>query len=166
MSDLRVRGLTVPYQRQVVLRGVDLDAAAGSVTGVVGPNGAGKSTLLKACVGLVPADRGIVRVGAEPARQVRHRIAYLPQRSEVDWDYPAQVRDVVAMGRYPHRRRLRRLSRADREAVRSALVRVGLSSFASKPIGELSGGQQQRVFFARAGAAGERDAARRAAGRR
>lgn len=147
-GQLSVRGLTVSYRRPV-LRGVDLDAPAGAVTGVIGPNGAGKSTLLRAVLGLVGVDHGTVTVGGQPVGAALRHVAYLPQRPAVDWDYPAQVREVVAMGRYPHRR-WRRHRAADRAAVDDALARVGLESFARQRVGELSGGQRQRVFVARA----------------
>lgn len=148
--DLRVRGLTVRYRHDPVLVDADLDAEPGSVTGVVGPNGGGKSTLLKAVMGLVAPDRGQVAVGGGPLDAVRRRVAYLPQRSAVDWDYPAQVREVVAMGRYPHLRLLRRATRRDHALVDAALERTGLVDLAGEQVGELSGGQQQRVFVARA----------------
>jgi manganese/zinc/iron transport system ATP- binding protein len=149
MSNLVVRGLTVTYRRQPALRAVSIDAPAGAVTGVIGPNGAGKSTLLRAVLGLVRADSGMVAVGGMPIDALRRHIAYLPQRSAIDWDYPAQVREVVAMGRYPHLRLGKRMRPVDRDLVSAALERVGLSELASRQIGELSGGQQQRAFFAR-----------------
>ncbi|MBA2529651.1 MAG: metal ABC transporter ATP-binding protein [Euzebyales bacterium] len=150
MSSLAVRGLTVTYRRRPALRGVTFDAPAGSVTGVIGPNGAGKSTLLKAVLGLVRPDTGVVTVGGAPVASSRRRISYLPQRSTIDWDYPAQVREVVAMGRYPHLRLLQRRGDADHRKVEEALERVGLTDYGRRQIGELSGGQQQRVFLARA----------------
>lgn len=150
MSDLVARDLTVTYRRSPVLRGVDLDAPSGSITGIVGPNGAGKSTLLKGVLGLVRPDAGHVTVDGEPLDLARRRIAYLPQRSAIDWDYPAQVREVVAMGRYPHLGQLRRMRARDRDLVAGALERVGLTDYRTRQIGELSGGQQQRVFLARA----------------
>ncbi len=147
---LVVRGLTVRYRAAPVLRDVALDAPLGRVTGIVGPNGAGKSTLLKTVVGLVRPDAGTVTVLGGPVDRVRRRLAYLPQRSAVDWDYPAEVGEVVAMGRYPHLGLLQRRRPRDRERVAAALERAGLTALARRQIGELSGGQQQRVFLARA----------------
>ncbi|CAN5262033.1 metal ABC transporter ATP-binding protein [soil metagenome] len=149
-GDLRVRGLAVSYRRTTVLRDVDLDAPAGAVTGIVGPNGAGKSTLLKAVLGLIRPDSGRVEVAGGSVDAARRRITYVPQRSAIDWDYPAQVGEVVTMGRYPHLGMLRRMRDGDRALVDAALDRVGLSDYRSRQIGELSGGQQQRVFLARA----------------
>lgn len=151
---LEIEGLTVSYRVAPVVRDVGLTAEPGLVTGVVGPNGAGKSTVLKAVLGLVEPDAGRIRVGGEPVDAHRLAVAYLPQRADIDWSYPAQVRDVVAMGRYPHVGLLRRMRRTDRDAIDQALERVGMTDFARRQIGELSGGQQQRVFVARALAQG------------
>jgi manganese/zinc/iron transport system ATP- binding protein len=150
VNGLAVRGLTVTYRRRPALRAVSIDAPGGAVTGVVGPNGAGKSTLLRAILGLVRPDSGTVTIADRSIQARRRQVAYLPQRSTIDWDYPAEVREVVAMGRYPHLRLGRRMGTRDRELVRGALQRVGLSELADRQIGELSGGQQQRTFFARA----------------
>lgn len=147
---LEVKDVTVSYDGVPVLRNVSFECGPAEVVGVVGPNGAGKSTLLKAMLGLVPLDRGQVSVDGRPVDEVRRHIAYVSQRSEIDWDYPAVVREVVAMGRYPHRGPGRRLGPRDRDRIDAALARVGLEDFATRQIGRLSGGQQQRVFLARA----------------
>ncbi len=142
--------VSVSYHDRPVLRGVTLAIAAGRVTGVIGPNGAGKSTLLKAALGLVPLDSGRVRLFGRPALTQRRRVAYVPQRGAVDWDYPVSVADVVLMGRYPHLGLARRPGPADLARVRRALEETGLDDLANRQIGQLSGGQQQRVFLARA----------------
>ena len=147
---LRVRGVRARYRDRVALDGVDLDVGPGERVGVIGPNGAGKSTLLKCIVGLVRPTRGRIEVEGRPAARARGRVAYLPQRAQIDWEHPAQVRDVVAMGRYPHRGPVGRLRREDHDAVGAALARVGMADLARVRIAELSGGQQQRTFLARA----------------
>jgi ABC-type Mn2+/Zn2+ transport system ATPase subunit len=147
---LEVAGVTASYDRVPVLRAVTFGVGPGELLGVVGPNGAGKSTLLKVAVGLMVADAGRVTVDGGPIAEVLRYVAYLPQRALVDWDYPAVVRDVVAMGRAPHLGRLRRPGRADRALVQAAIDRLGLTDLADRPIGELSGGQRQRAFLARA----------------
>jgi len=145
-----VHDLTVTYHDRPAIQGVSVEARTRAVTGIIGPNGAGKSTVLKAVMGLLRPDTGTVRIDGRPLSAVRHTIAYLPQRQGLDWDYPAQVRDVVAMGRFPYLRFGRRRRRRDHEAVAVALERVGLSELATRHIGELSGGQQQRMLVARA----------------
>ncbi len=146
---LEVRGLTVGYRRRLAVDRVDLVAEPGERLGIIGPNGAGKTSLVQAIVGTARTRSGQVLVGGQPARHVRGHIGYLPQRAEVDWQHPAQVRDVVAMGRYPHRGPLGRLRSEDRAAIADALERVELTGLAERRIGELSGGQRQRTALAR-----------------
>jgi manganese/zinc/iron transport system ATP- binding protein len=147
---LVIRDLTVAYGRKVVLKGVQADIKRGQVVGVVGPNGGGKSTLLKAILGMVPLVGGSVALFGKPATRMRSRIAYVPQKEEVDWQFPVTVHDVVMMGRYPHTGWLRRNTGEDRRVVDEMLARVEMSEYRDSQIGQLSGGQQQRVFIARA----------------
>ena len=147
---LAVEHLTVSYGARPVLWDVDAAFPAGAMSAIVGPNGSGKSTLLRAALGLVPADAGRATVLGQPARQAMRRVAYVPQREAVDWDFPITVREVVEMGRYPAAGWIRRLRPADRGIVDEALERVGMAAFARRQIGQLSGGQRQRVFVARA----------------
>jgi manganese/zinc/iron transport system ATP- binding protein len=147
---LELAHMTVSYGARPVLWDVDAAFPAGAMSAVVGPNGSGKSTLLRAALGLVPADAGRATVLGQPARQAIRRVAYVPQREAVDWDFPITVREVVEMGRYPSAGWIRRLGRDDRRVVDEALERVGMTSFARRQIGQLSGGQRQRVFVARA----------------
>ena len=147
---LEVRRLTVSYGTRPVLWDVDATFPQGALSAIAGPNGAGKSTLLRACLGLVPIDAGHALIEGRPARAALDRVAYVPQREAVDWDFPITVREVVEMGRYPARGWLRRLRSADGEIVDECLERVGMAAFARRQIGQLSGGQRQRVFVARA----------------
>lgn len=149
-SPFEASGLTVAWGGRPVLWNVDLRLPAQGMSAVVGPNGAGKSTLIKAGLGLAPVLTGQVRLLGEPAARVRRRIAYMPQRNSVDWDFPVSVRDVAAMGLYGRVGWLRRLGKRHLEAADAALERVGLADFRHRQIGRLSGGQQQRVFLARA----------------
>lgn len=147
---LELHDLTVVYERKPALYGVDAVIPAGSLCGVIGPNGAGKSTLVKACMGLLPVQSGWVRVFGEPLDKQRRRVAYVPQRNSVDWDFPVNVMDVVLMGRYGRLGILKRPSKRDREIARECLEKVQMLPFADRQISRLSGGQQQRVFLARA----------------
>jgi ABC-type Mn2+/Zn2+ transport system ATPase subunit len=151
LSDLlELRSVSVFYGARTALDCVSLNVPQGAQIAVVGPNGAGKSTLFKALVGLVPLQRGEILMNGRPRADFREPIAYVPQREEVDWRFPVTVWDVVSMGRYGGGRWLRRLSHADRAAVRGGLESLGIADLADRSIGELSGGQQQRVFLARA----------------
>jgi manganese/zinc/iron transport system ATP- binding protein len=147
---LVLRDVSVGYQRNVVLSGVQADIRRGQVIGVVGPNGGGKTTLLKAVLGLAPVVRGSISLFGRPASKMRSHMAYVPQREVVDWDFPVTVYDVVMMGRYPHVRWLRRSNDRDRTVVDAMLARMEMTDHRDTQIGQLSGGQQQRVFIARA----------------
>ncbi len=150
VSPFEASGLTVALGGRPVLWNVDLRLPARGMAAVVGPNGAGKSTLFKAALGLAPVLTGRVRLLGEPLARVRRRIAYMPQRNSVDWDFPVCARDVAAMGLYGRVGWFRRLTKRHLEAADAALERVGLADFRKRQIGRLSGGQQQRVFLARA----------------
>ena len=147
---LEVRRLTVSYGAHPVLWDVDASFPAGALSAIVGPNGAGKSTLLKAALGLIACDGGQTLIEGHPVRDARDRVAYVPQRDAIDWDFPITVREVVEMGRYAATGWLRRVGRSQAALVDACLQRVGMASFAGRQIGELSGGQRQRVFIARA----------------
>ncbi|WP_270725786.1 metal ABC transporter ATP-binding protein [Shimia sp. Alg240-R146] len=149
-SPLAVRGMTVSYGQTPVVFSVDMTVAEGAMTAIIGPNGAGKSTLLKAALGIVKPLAGQVSVFGKPLAGERHRIAYVPQRASVDWDFPTRVIDVVLMGLYRELGLLRRIRGQHRAKAMACLERVGMVDFADRQIGQLSGGQQQRVFLARA----------------
>jgi manganese/iron transport system ATP-binding protein len=146
---LDVRHLNVRYNGRLALENITFHLHQGERIAVVGPNGAGKSTLFKAVAGVLSPTSGEVNIfGSLPGSHVC--IAYIPQRSQVDWNFPVNVADVVMMGRsaklgplnWPHKR--------DWEQVHRALETVELSNLASRQISQLSGGQQQRMFIARA----------------
>lgn len=147
---LAITGLTVSYGGRPAVLSVDFAAPAGSMVAIVGPNGAGKSTLIKAALGIVPRLAGDVSAFGMPVARAMARIAYVPQRASVDWDFPANVTDVVMMGFYRRLGLFRLAGRRWRERALACLERVGMAAFASRQIGQLSGGQQQRVFIARA----------------
>lgn len=147
---ITVTGLHVDYGSVTALRGVDAHFPAGRSTAVMGPNGAGKSTLVKALVDLVPRTAGQVRFGDRQTDAVRRRIAYVPQHSAVDRDFPIDAAATVLLGTYPRLGWLRRPGRAERALAAEALEQVGMSALADRQIGRLSGGQLQRVFLARA----------------
>ncbi|MBW3598858.1 MAG: metal ABC transporter ATP-binding protein [Planctomycetes bacterium] len=151
---IEVENLTVSYGQTLALLDVSLNIEPGRLVGVIGPNGSGKSTLIKAILGFVHPDFGGVRLFGEPAEKAKGRVAYVPQRGSVDWDFPITVREVALMGRYGHAPWWRDLRRNDRRLAVEALKMVRMEEFADRQIGQLSGGQQQRVFMARAMAQG------------
>ncbi len=147
---LAIQGMTVSYGEKPAIFSVDATVPPRSMLAIIGPNGAGKSTLLKATLGIVPSLSGTVTVFGHPLAQARRRIAYVPQRASVDWDFPTRVIDVVLMGLYRELGLLRLVRRHHRDKAMACLERVGMADFAPRQIGQLSGGQQQRVFLARA----------------
>lgn len=149
-SPLMIRGLTVTYGEKPAVFSVDMTVEPGKMTAIIGPNGAGKSTLLKAALGIVPPVSGRVQAFGRPLEAMRARIAYVPQRASIDWDFPTRVIDVVMMGLYRELGLLGRIRGHHRTVARDCLDRVGMGDFADRQIGQLSGGQQQRVFLARA----------------
>lgn len=153
-APLAARGLTVSYGGDPVVFSVDMTVQAGAMTAIIGPNGAGKSTLLKACLGIVKPLAGRVTAWGAPVASQRARIAYVPQRASVDWDFPVRVIDVILMGMQRDLGLLRRVRDTHRARAMACLDRVGMGDFAERQIGQLSGGQQQRVFLARALAQG------------
>lgn len=147
---INISHLGVQYRMVEALRDVNCVVQPGKLTGIFGPNGAGKSTLIKAMLGLVPVTSGNVLYEGKPLMQQLERVAYVPQRSQIDWAYPATVWDVVMMGRVKKTGLFHRFSTTSRKVAAAALERVGMSDYRNRPIGQLSGGQQQRVFLARA----------------
>ncbi|MEX1107632.1 MAG: ABC transporter ATP-binding protein [Dongiaceae bacterium] len=153
MSRIDAHDLSVRLGRRRVLENVSLAIADGEMVGLLGPNGAGKSTLLRCLAGLLPADKGDVNFDGVPIGSVERgalarRLAYLPQSAECHW--PISVRNLVALGRLPHRSAWGGLSAADRIAVDRALETADLIELAERPVNELSGGERTRAMLARA----------------
>jgi manganese/iron transport system ATP-binding protein len=147
---LEVQNLSVNYRGHSALDGVSLQLQHGELVGLIGPNGAGKSTLIKAMLGLVEPSVGRVLLNHQPIQRQRHRIAYVPQRSQIDWDYPITVWHVVMMALTAQQSWWRSPTHDANQRVTQALERVDMLPLRQRPIGSLSGGQQQRVFLARA----------------
>ena len=147
---LEIEQLAVTYGANSALSRVDAVVPAGTVLGLIGPNGSGKSTLLKAIAGVLRPASGAIRLGGEPIRARASRVAFVPQREEVNWDFPVTARDVVLMGRYRSLGWIRRPGAEDRNRADEALARLGLEGLGHRHISQFSGGQQQRIFLARA----------------
>lgn len=146
---LRTSGLTVRYESVVALEDISFELKKGERLAVVGPNGSGKSTLFKVIAGVLTPTEGQVHIyGHEPGGHIC--IAYVPQRSQVDWTFPVNVADVVMMGRIGKLGLFRQPKTRDWEIVHQSLKVVDLSNLAKRQINQLSGGQQQRMFIARA----------------
>lgn len=147
---VKVEDLTVAYGDKPVLWDVNLEIPEGVLMAIVGPNGAGKSTLIKSMLNLIKPVAGKTLFWNRPYGEVIKKIAYVPQRGTVDWDFPTNVADVVMMGRYGHLGWFKRPRKIDHKKVRECIEKLGMTEFSKRQISQLSGGQQQRVFLARA----------------
>jgi len=145
---LQIRDLTVSYHRIPAVHHVNLELRCGRSIALLGPNGAGKTSFFKALVGLIKPETGSVSLGGHGASS--RDIVYLPQRENVDWDFPVTVRGLAEMGRYTRLGWWRRFGAQDQAAVDRALATMELSDLGDRQISALSGGQQQRAFLARA----------------
>lgn len=149
---VQIQGLRVSYDSSQgdALSGIDMIIPAGSRVALIGHNGAGKSTLLKTLVGLQTYHAGSIEIYGRKVRACHHRVAYLPQRGEIDWKFPITVRRFVMTGRYVHIGWLRQPNGHDKQLVDTTLERLNLAPVADRVISDLSGGQQQRALLARA----------------
>lgn len=149
-NSITVKQLNVSYNGIPAITNISFHMSGGKLAGIIGPNGAGKSTLMKAILGLIPKDKGEVSFAGKSIKEVRKKIAYVPQRNDIDWDFPITVLDTVVLGTYPKLGVFHRPKKQAKEWAYECLQQVGMEDFAKKQIGELSGGQQQRIFLARA----------------
>lgn len=147
---LSVSRLSAAYGRLLALEDVSFEAHCGHTLALIGPNGAGKSTLIKTLAQLISPLSGEILWNGQAISRFPHEIAYLPQRSEVNWAFPLTVRDLVQMGRYPSLGVWRAVTQHDTDIINKALNTLDLENLQHRQIGALSGGQQQRAFLARA----------------
>lgn len=147
---ITIKDLNVAYQDKPALWHINLDISKNSRTAIVGPNGAGKSTMIKTMMKLIRPVSGRIEIDGRTDKGILKNIAYVPQKGEVNWDFPATVLDVVLMGRYVHKGWIKRPQKKDREIALEALKTMKMEAFRDRQISELSGGQRQRAFLARA----------------
>ena len=136
---ISVEGLSVSYDKKRVLTNIYLHVVEGKVIGVLGPNGAGKSTLFKAILGLIDQNSGVIKIFGKDVAENRRRMAYVPQKDEVDWTFPATVRDVVMMGRYPAKTIWQKMDTTDHQKAADAMNELSITDLADRQIGALSG---------------------------
>lgn len=147
---LEVNSLTAEYGDKPVLWDINIDVPEGIIMGIIGPNGAGKSTFIKSLLGLIKPVAGRVKIYGKPYKSVRKKVAYVPQRESVDWDFPTTVLDVVTMGLYGSIGWIKRPGKKEKQLALNALGKLGMKEYCNRQISKLSGGQQQRTFLARA----------------
>ena len=147
---LVVKNISIAYQQNQVVHDLNFSAPAGSLLAIVGPNGSGKTSLIKAIMGLLIPTKGEILIFNEPCATQRKKIAYIPQRSSVDWNFPATSLDIVLMGSYGKLSFGQRPGHQEKQCALHALAQVNMTDYTNTPISQLSGGQQQRLFIARA----------------
>lgn len=151
MKVIEIEKLVVAYDEdKPVLDNFNLSIEKGKMTAFVGPNGAGKSTLIKAILEFVKPITGSITINGKKYAQEKKKIAYVPQRGSVDWDFPTTLYDVVEMGSYGRVGFLKRVPKSEKNRVMEAIEKVDMLEYVDRQISQLSGGQQQRVFIARA----------------
>ena len=151
MKVIEIKKLVVAYDEdKPVLDNFNLGIEKGEMTAFVGPNGAGKSTLIKAILEFVKPITGSITINGKKYAQEKKKIAYVPQRGSVDWDFPTTLYDVVEMGSYGRVGFLKRVPKSEKKRVMEAIEKVDMIEYIDRQISQLSGGQQQRVFIARA----------------
>ena len=150
---LSARNIHYSYNSHPVLRGIDLDVAAGQFVGIIGPNGSGKTTLLRALGGVIKPAQGHIYFEGSLLSQVSRlslsqRLACLTQTVNVN--LPFTVQQVVLLGRNPHLKRFQRIGPADQQVAAAAMADAAVEHLAEKFITEISAGERQRVFIAMA----------------
>ena len=145
---IQIENLRVTYQQTLALEDLSLTIQGPTILGILGPNGAGKSTIIKAMLGLLPHS-GSVQLDQKDLSQALQRVAYVEQKTAIDFHFPITVRECVSLGLYPHLSIFRRKSKEDLQKVENAMKLVNLLDLADRQIGQLSGGQFQRVLIAR-----------------
>ncbi|MCE5330096.1 metal ABC transporter ATP-binding protein [bacterium] len=147
---LEIKNISISYGKNIALENISFNVEEGQNIALIGPNGAGKSTLFKALVGLLPLDSGKILIHGLQVGHHTDCVAYVPQKEEIDWQFPITVFEVVMMGRYSKIKKFKNPQKKDKEAVYESLLQMGIRDLAFSKISELSGGQQQKVFIARA----------------
>jgi len=149
-NNLIIQNLSFNYDQTVILDTVSLEYNSSDFLSIIGPNGGGKSTLLKLMIGLLKPSSGSITLFGENPLHVNHRVAYVPQDTSANKDFPIKVLDVVLMGRLSKSKAFSTYSKEDKSIARAMLEKVGMLPFENQKINALSGGQRQRVFVARA----------------
>ena len=132
-SEIDINNLSVTLSGNLILDSISVSVEKGMLTGLIGPNGAGKSTLLKAILGLIPVNQGTITFFGKPLNEIRKEIAFVPQRQEIDWDFPATVEEIVLMGRFPFTGFFKRYSSEDKFEVEQALASAGITNLKNRP---------------------------------
>lgn len=144
---ISIEDLHVSYFGNEAVTGVSLTVNTGNLVGIIGPNGAGKSTFLKAMLNLIPKDKGAVRVMGKSIAEVRKSIAYVPQRNDIDWDFPITVHDAVLIGTYPHLKLFRRPRKRIKSGPWNVFSELACRSSAKGRLGNYQAASSREFFL-------------------
>ncbi|MFA6708647.1 MAG: metal ABC transporter ATP-binding protein [Fusobacterium sp.] len=147
---ISIKNLTVSYENKKILSNIDMNIPKGKLIGIIGPNGGGKSTFIKGILNIIKKKSGIVKFQGKDYRKYFKKIAYIPQRDTVDWDFPTTVLDVVIMGSYGRLGLFKSPGEKEKEEAIKNLKKLNIEKYFDRQISQLSGGEKQRVFIARA----------------
>lgn len=147
---IEIRNLNVDYFGNSALEDVNIDIPFGYTIGIIGPNGAGKSTLMKSMLEVISKRTGTITVEGVDISKYKRKIAYVPQKNDIDLTFPITVKDTVLTGTYPNLKLFQRPGKKEKEIAQACMAMVDITDLAHKQISNLSGGQLQRVFIARA----------------
>jgi zinc transport system ATP-binding protein len=150
---IEIANLSFSYGSAPILENVNLRVHAGDYLAITGENGSGKTTLLKLILGLLPLQKGEIKLFGVPLAEFKdwRKIAYVPQKAtNFDNNFPITAEEVIMMGRYARIGLFKNPTRKDKDQVAAALRQVQMERFAKRQISDLSSGQQQRIFIARA----------------
>jgi len=150
MNVIDIKNLTFSYEKDTILKDVNLSVKAKEFLAIIGPNGGGKSTLLKLMLGIERASSGQIKIFGEKPSKSLTSIGYVPQNTNVNTNFPIKVLEVVMMGHVGHKRPLIGYKKEEITCALTSLKQVSMEKYANKKIGSLSGGQRQRVMIARA----------------
>jgi len=147
---ISIKDLTVSYEDKKILSNINMEIPKGKLIGIIGPNGGGKSTFIKGILNIVKKNSGIIKFQGEDYKKYLKKIAYIPQRDTVDWDFPTTVLDVVIMGSYGRLGLFKSPGKKEKEEAIKNLKKLNIEKYIDRQISQLSGGEKQRVFIARA----------------
>lgn len=153
MNQIEAQSLSFSWGDTPILHDVSLSAEEGKFIGLIGPNGSGKSTLLKCIYRVLKQNTGCIYLAGKDTHKMKYKetaclLGVVAQHNQYDFDF--SVKDVVLMGRSPHKSVMERDNAEDYRIMREALAEVGLDAFEKRSFASLSGGEQQRVILARA----------------
>lgn len=145
MSLIEIKNLSLGYDKDIILKHVNLDIEENDFICIVGPNGSGKSTLVKGILGLIKPIKGKVKYNGLK----QNFIGYMPQETKVDANFPASVFEIVLSGTLNSEKYKMFYTKSQKETAMNNMKLLGIEKLKNKSFCDLSGGQRQKVLLAR-----------------